>query len=171
MSYTGQPLKRFEDPRLVTGRGSFVDDIHLPGMLYAAVLRSPHAHTRILAIDVSAARHLSGVVTVLTGEDTAGALGMRVRIVADLGTYFLLSTPWVPFLASHRIAGPYRTPEMRIEVLGVFTNKPPTGAYRGAGGPEAAFCRESVCLRRACGGRRGGPGERRCRHHALRGRA
>jgi carbon-monoxide dehydrogenase large subunit len=376
MSYTGQPLKRFEDPRLVTGRGSFVDDIHLPGMLYAAVLRSPHAHARIRAIDVSAARHLPGVITVLTGADTAGVLkdvptramagdwsvdemkpveqpvlaqgkvcyvgqpvaivvaqdrylardaserlrvdyealpplldpiaamqenaipihqavgtnvgvrvsheggdlaaafaqadrviqqryhvqrlapvpletrgvtahyqpeedlltvwnssqaphrvrrylapllqrpesrmrviaadvgggfgekgcmfpedvavpylslilgrpvkwvadrqenmltfhgrghtvdveaavkrdgailGMRVRIVADLGAYFLLSTPWVPFLASHRIAGPYRTPAMRVEVLGVFTNKPPTGAYRGAGGPEAAFCME-----------------------------
>src|SRR5918999_4580406 len=74
MSYTGQPLKRFEDPRLVTGRGSFVDDIHLPDMLYAAVLRSPHAHARIRAIDVSAARHLPGVVTVLTGADTAGVL-------------------------------------------------------------------------------------------------
>ena len=45
MSYTGQPLKRFEDPRLVTGGGAFVDDIHLPGMLCAAVLRSPHAWT------------------------------------------------------------------------------------------------------------------------------
>ncbi|MGH8064764.1 MAG: xanthine dehydrogenase family protein molybdopterin-binding subunit [Candidatus Entotheonellia bacterium] len=376
MSYTGQPLKRFEDPRLVTGRGAFVDDIHLPDMLYAAVLRSPHAHARIRAIDVSAARHLPGVATVLTGEDTEGVLkdvptramagdwlvdemkpveqpvlakrkvcyvgqpvaivvaqdrylardalerlqvdyqvlpplldpmaamqedaipihqavgtnlglrvsheggdlaaaftqadriirqryhvqrlapvpletrgvaahyqpeqdlltvwnssqaphrvrrylapllkrlesrvrviaadvgggfgekgcmfpedvavpylslilgrpvkwvadrqenmltfhgrghtvdveaavkydgsilGMGVRIVADLGAYFLLSTPWVPFLASHRIAGPYRTPAMRVEVLGVFTNKPPTGAYRGAGGPEAAFCME-----------------------------
>ncbi|MBI3325381.1 MAG: molybdopterin-dependent oxidoreductase, partial [Nitrospinae bacterium] len=66
----------------------------------------------------------------------------RVRIVADLGAYFLLSTPAVPFLASHRIAGPYRTPAMRVEVLGVLTNKSPTGAYRGAGGPEAAFCME-----------------------------
>jgi aerobic carbon-monoxide dehydrogenase large subunit len=376
MSYTGQPLKRFEDPKLVTGGGSFVDDVRLPGMLYAAVLRSPHAHARLRSIDVSAARDLPGVVTVLTGEDTAGVLqdvptramggdwsvdemkpveqpvlargkvcyvgqpvaiavardrylardaveriqvdyeplpplldlsaalqedatpihqklgtnlglrlcheggdvaaafaeadrviqqryhvqrlapvpletrgvaayyqpaedlltvwnstqaphrvrrhlalllkrpenrmrviavdvgggfgekgcmfpedvvvpylalilgqpvkwaadrqenmltfhgrghtveveaavkrdgsilGMRVRIIADLGAYFLLSTPSVPFLASHRIAGPYKTPAMRVEVLGVFTNKPPTGAYRGAGGPEAAFCME-----------------------------
>jgi aerobic carbon-monoxide dehydrogenase large subunit len=376
MSYAGQPLKRFEDPKLVTGRGSYVDDVQLPGMLYAAVLRSPHAHARIRSIDASAARHQPGVVTVLTGADTAGVLndvptrgmvgdwsvdemkpveqpvlargkvcyvgqpvailvaqdryqardalegiqvdyepltplldplvalagdaipihqevgtnlglrvfheggdvvaafaqadcviqqryhvqrlapvpletrgvaahyqadegfltvwnstqaphrvrrylalllkqpesrmrviaadvgggfgekgcmfpedvavpylslilgqpvkwvadrqenmltfhgrghtvdveaavkrdgsilGMRVRIVADLGAYFLLSTPAVPFLASHRIAGPYRTPAMSVEVRGVFTNKPPTGAYRGAGGPEAAFCTE-----------------------------
>jgi aerobic carbon-monoxide dehydrogenase large subunit len=376
MPYTGQPLKRFEDPRLLTGRGSFVDDIQLPDMLYAAALRSPHAHARIRSIDVSAARSLPGVVAVLTGADIAGVLGdvptramvggweidelkpveqpvlargkvcyvgqpvalavareryvardavalievdyepltpvldpfaamqadatlihaeigtnvglricheggdlgaafaqadrvvqqryhvprlapapletrgvvayyqpredfltvwnstqgphrvrrhlaqllhrpedrmrviapdvgggfgekgcmfpeevsipylslllrrpvkwvedrqenmlafhgrghtvdveaagkndgsilgIRVRIVADLGAYFLLSTSAVPFLASHRIAGPYKTPAMRVEVLGVLTNKPPTGAYRGAGGPEAAFCME-----------------------------
>jgi carbon-monoxide dehydrogenase large subunit len=376
MRYTGQPLKRFEDPQLVTGQGAFVDDIQLPDMLYAVVLRSPHAHARLRSIDVSVARRLPGVVAVLTGADTAGVLkdvptramvggwevaemqpveqpvlardqvcyvgqpvaivvaqdrylardavdgirvdytplppvldplaamqadatpiyeelgtnvglrvlheggdleaafaradrvieeryhvqrlapapletrgvvahyqpqedlltvwnstqaphrvrrylaeilqrpesgvrviapdvgggfgekgcmfpedlavpylalllrrpvkwveerrenmlafhgrghtvdvsaavqrdgtilGMRVRIVADLGAYFLLSTPAVPFLASHRIAGPYKTPAMRVEVLGVLTNKPPTGAYRGAGGPEAAFCLE-----------------------------
>ncbi|MEE9150144.1 MAG: xanthine dehydrogenase family protein molybdopterin-binding subunit [Candidatus Tectomicrobia bacterium] len=69
-------------------------------------------------------------------------LGIRVRIVADLGAYFLLSTPTVPISTSHRLTGPYTTPAMRIEVHGVITNKPPTGAYRGAGGPEAAFCME-----------------------------
>jgi aerobic carbon-monoxide dehydrogenase large subunit len=376
MSYAGQPLKRFEDPKLVTGRGSYVDDVQLPGMLYAAVLRSPHAHARIRSIDASAARHQPGVVTVLTGADTGGVLndvptramagdlsvdemklveqpvlargkvcyvgqpvaivvardryqardalegilvdyeplipvldpmvamredatpihpevgtniglrvcheggdvaaafaqadrviqqryhvqrlapvpletrgvaahyqadddlltvwnstqaphrvrrylapllkrpesrmrviaadvgggfgekgcmfpedvvvpylalilgqpvkwvadrqenmltfhgrghtvdveaavnrdgsilGLRVRIVADLGAYCLMSTALVPFLTSHRIAGPYKTPAISVEVRGVFTNKPPTGAYRGAGGPEAAFCTE-----------------------------
>jgi aerobic carbon-monoxide dehydrogenase large subunit len=376
MSYAGQPLKRFEDPKLVTGRGSYVDDVQLPGMLYAAVLRSPHAHARIRSIDASAARHQPGVVTVLTGADTTGVLndvptramardlsvdemklveqpvlargkvcyvgqpvaiveardryqardalegilvdyeplipvldpmvamredatpihpevgtniglrvcheggdvaaafaqadrviqkryhvqrlapvpletrgvaahyqadndlltvwnstqaphrvrrylapllkrpesrmrviaadvgggfgekgcmfpedvvvpylalilgqpvkwvadrqenmltfhgrghtvdveaavnrdgsilGLRVRIVADLGAYCLMSTALVPFLTSHRIAGPYKTPAISVEVRGVFTNKPPTGAYRGAGGPEAAFCTE-----------------------------
>ncbi len=69
-------------------------------------------------------------------------LGIRVHIVADLGAYFLLSTPTVPVSTSHRLTGPYTTPAMRIEVHGVVTNKPPTGAYRGAGGPEAAFCME-----------------------------
>src|SRR5499426_1276524 len=376
MPYTGQPLKRFEDPKLVTGQGSFVDDIQLPDMLHAAIVRSSHAHARIRAIDVTVVRRMVGVVAVLTGADIAGVLGdvptrtmsggwevdemhpveqpvlardkvcyvgqpvaivvaqnrylakdavaliqvdyeplppvldplvalqadatpihatlgsnmglrvaheggdlaaafaradrviqqryhvqrlapvpletrgvtahyqadedlltvwnstqaphrvrqhlaqllkrpesrmrviaadvgggfgekgclfpediaipylatllgrpvkwvaerqenmltfharghtvdveaavqrdgtilgMRVRIVADLGAYFLLSTPAVPFLAGHRVAGPYRTSAMRVEVLGVLTNKPPTGAYRGAGGPEAAFCME-----------------------------
>ena len=75
-------------------------------------------------------------------EKDGTILGIEVRIVADLGAYFLMSTPTIPLLAGHRIAGPYRTPTMRVEVLGVFTNKPPTGAYRGAGGPESAYCME-----------------------------
>ncbi|MCI0810855.1 MAG: xanthine dehydrogenase family protein molybdopterin-binding subunit, partial [Chloroflexi bacterium] len=69
-------------------------------------------------------------------------LGIKVRIVADLGAYCFLSTPTVPVLTTHRLTGPYRTPAMTVEVQGVVTNKPPTGAYRGAGGPEAAFCME-----------------------------
>jgi aerobic carbon-monoxide dehydrogenase large subunit len=378
MSYTGQPLKRLEDPRLVTGNGSFVDDLRLPDMLYARVLRSPHAHARLRSIESAAARRLPGVVAVLTGGDIAGVLpdlpsramagewqvdevhapehpalaqdkvcyvgqpvavvvareryvardavdlmqvdyeplrpildpleamradsapihvhlgtnialrishdrqghaldaafaradrivrqryevqrlapvpletrglvahyqpqedlltvwastqgphrvcrqlayllkrpesrvrviapdvgggfgekggafpedvaivylavtlgqpikwvadrqenmlgfhgrghsvaveaavqndgtllGIRLRIVADAGAYFGNSTPGPPYRASHRIIGPYKTPAARVEVLGVITNKPPTGAYRGAGGPESAFCME-----------------------------
>src|SRR5262245_47277997 len=378
MRYAGQPLKRLEDPRLLTGNGSFVDDIRLPDMLYACVLRSPYAHARLRGIDVEAARRLPGVVAVITGVDIAGALGdlptramegewqveamhapeqpvlardkvcyvgqpvavtvaadryvardavdliaveyeplpsildpleatqedsplihehlgtnialrirhdrqgadldaafaqadriirqryevqrlapvpletrgliahyqpqedlltiwastqgphrvrrqlarilnrpearvrviapdvgggfgekggvfpedvavaylavtlgqpikwvaerqenmlgfhgrgqlvdvgvgvqndgtllgIRLRIVADAGAYFGNSTPGPPYRASHRIIGPYKTPAARVEVLGVLTNKPPTGAYRGAGGPESAFCME-----------------------------
>ncbi len=378
MSYAGQPLKRREDPRLLSGNGSFVDDLHLPGLLHACVLRSPHAHAQLRTIDVAAAVRLPGVVTVLTsadigavlgdlptramegeweveamnapqhpvlardkvcfvgqpvavvvardryvardavdliqvnyeplppildpleaagteascihehlgtnvalrirhdrqGQDLDGAfaqadriirqryevqrlapvpletrgavahyqpeedlltvwastqgphrvrrqlarllnrpedrvrviapdvgggfgekggvfpedvaiaylalclrqpikwvadrqenmlgfhgrghvvdveaavqndgslLGIRLRIVADAGAYFGNSTPGPPYRASHRIIGPYKTPAARVEVLGVITNKPPTGAYRGAGGPESAFCME-----------------------------
>ncbi len=378
MNYAGQPLKRLEDPRLLTGNGSFVDDIRLPNMLYACILRSPHAHARIRSIEVAAARLLPGVVAVLTADDIAGGLrdlptramegewqveamhapeqpvlaqgkvcyvgqpvavvvardryvardavdlmqvdyealspildpleaarddsspihehlgtnialrirhdrqgqdldaafaqadriirqryevqrlapvpletrglvahyqsqedlltiwastqgphrvrrqlarllnrpesrvrviapdvgggfgekggvfpedvaiaylalslgqpikwvadrqenmlgfhgrghlvdveaavqsdgsllGLRLRIVADAGAYFGNSTPGPPYRASHRIIGPYQTPAARVDVLGVITNKPPTGAYRGAGGPESAFCME-----------------------------
>jgi hypothetical protein len=71
MSYSGQPLKRLEDPRLVTGNGSFVDGIRLPDILYAGVLRSPYAHARIRSIDVAAAGLLPGVVAVLTGGGPA----------------------------------------------------------------------------------------------------
>ncbi|MFO7274358.1 MAG: aerobic carbon-monoxide dehydrogenase large subunit [Bacillota bacterium] len=72
--YFGQPVQRNEDPRLLTGRGTYVDDIHLPGMLHAAVLRSPHAHARILRIDTRRARELPGVHAVWTNEDL-GPLG------------------------------------------------------------------------------------------------
>ena len=88
-------------------------------------------HARGHWVDVEAAVAQDGIL-----------LGMKVSILADLGAYFLVTTPSVPFLAAHRIAGPYKTPAMRVQVRGVITNKPPTGPYRGAGGPEAAFCME-----------------------------
>jgi len=69
--YVGQSVRRVGDRRLVTGTGTFVDDIHLPGMLSAVMLRSPYAHARILSIDPSSARAMPGVVAVLTGEDLA----------------------------------------------------------------------------------------------------
>src|SRR2546429_3223278 len=225
--YVGRPLKRFEDPRLVTGQGSFVDDLRLPGILHAVVLRSPHAHARILSLDAAPARALPGVAAVLTASDIAGAvrdipprptreleglqvpehpvlardkvcyvgqpvavvvaqdrylamrlaqpikwieerwenmlayhgrgysaeveaaarrdgtiLGMRFRIIADVGAYFLNSSPGPPVNAAHRVAGPYAIHTMDVECLGVLTNKPPTGPYRGAGGPEGAFFME-----------------------------
>ena len=68
-SYIGQAMKRFEDAPLVTGSGVFLDDITLPNMLHAAVLRSDHAHARIKSVDVAAARNLPGVVAVLTAGE------------------------------------------------------------------------------------------------------
>ena len=52
-TYAGTSMRRFEDPRLVQGKGSYVDDMLPTGVLYAAFLRSPHAHARILSIDLS----------------------------------------------------------------------------------------------------------------------
>src|SRR5260370_700525 len=63
----GQGVPRFEDPRLVRGEGRYVGDIALPGMAFGHVLRSPHAHARIRAIDVSRAKGAPGVLAVLTG--------------------------------------------------------------------------------------------------------
>src|ERR1700752_2009182 len=65
----GQAVPRFEDPRLVRGGGRYVDDIVLPGMAFGYVLRSPHAHARIRAIDAEKARAAPGVLAVLTGAD------------------------------------------------------------------------------------------------------
>jgi carbon-monoxide dehydrogenase large subunit len=68
-SYMGGTVRRREDPRLITGSATYVDDIELPGMLHLAVLRSPFAHARILSIDSSAAKELPGVVAVVRGEE------------------------------------------------------------------------------------------------------
>ena len=65
----GQPVRRREDKRFVTGAGCFTDDINLPGQVYGHILRSPHAHARIRAIDTSAARAAPGVLGVYTIDD------------------------------------------------------------------------------------------------------
>ena len=65
----GERTKRNEDPRLLTGRALFVDDVDLPDMLHVAFVRSPHAHARILGIDASQARQREGVVAIYTAED------------------------------------------------------------------------------------------------------
>ncbi len=65
----GKPLRRNEDPRLLTGQALFTDDVHLAGMVQAAFLRSPYAHARIKRIDVSRARARAGVVAVFTADD------------------------------------------------------------------------------------------------------
>jgi carbon-monoxide dehydrogenase large subunit len=67
--YVGQPLRRPEDARLLTGKGRYVDDIALPGMLHAAFLRCPHAHARIGAIATAAASEMPGVVRIVAGAD------------------------------------------------------------------------------------------------------
>ncbi|GAA5513999.1 carbon monoxide dehydrogenase large chain [Deinococcus carri] len=71
--YMGQALKRKEDPRFITGTGQYTDDFVLPGMLHAAMVRSPYAHARITNIDRSSVEGLPGVVAVLTGEDVEAA--------------------------------------------------------------------------------------------------
>ena len=64
----GESIKRKEDGRFLVGRGNYLDDVSLPGMLHMAILRSPHAHARIRSIDAAAASVVPGVVAVVTGE-------------------------------------------------------------------------------------------------------
>jgi carbon-monoxide dehydrogenase large subunit len=73
--FVGQRVKRREDPRLITGSAVYVDDIRVPEMRSAVLLRSPHAHAIIKSIDLSAARKAPGVVCVLTGADVKGRIG------------------------------------------------------------------------------------------------
>lgn len=104
MYYIGQPVKRFEDAPLVTGQGRFLDDVTLPDMLHAAVLRSPYAHARIRSLDVSAARDLPGVVAVLTAEDTAGILeDIPSRPMAGERIVEHMNPPTHPVLAKDKV--------------------------------------------------------------------
>ncbi|MCI0870074.1 MAG: xanthine dehydrogenase family protein molybdopterin-binding subunit, partial [Chloroflexi bacterium] len=75
-SLFGSSIKRREDPRLIIGRGTFVDDVKLAGMLRMAFVRSPYAHANIKSIDTSQAKALDGVVAVYTGEELADKLGL-----------------------------------------------------------------------------------------------
>src|SRR6266700_3557879 len=80
----GSPIKRREDPRLITGQATYVDDIKIPGMLYMAVLRSPYGHARITSINTDAARQYPGVKAVYTAVDMKGAVG-NVVVAVPLG--------------------------------------------------------------------------------------
>src|SRR5215469_1619781 len=71
-SAIGARVVRREDRRFLTGRGRFADDVDLPGTARAYIVRSPHAHARIAALDATAARAGEGVLAVLTGADVAG---------------------------------------------------------------------------------------------------
>src|SRR5581483_2529406 len=68
----GKPLRRFEDRRLLTGQGQYVEDVRIGEVLSVAVYRSPYPHARLLRIDVSSARGAPGVVDVVTGADVRG---------------------------------------------------------------------------------------------------
>jgi aerobic carbon-monoxide dehydrogenase large subunit len=80
----GTPIKRREDPRLITGQATYVDDIKLYGMLHMAVLRSPYGHAHIKSINTDAARNHPGVVAVYTAEDLKGAVG-NIAVAVPLG--------------------------------------------------------------------------------------
>jgi len=71
----GARIKRREDPRLITGTATYVDDLQMPGLLHVVLVRSPHAHAKITAIEIERARAAPGVVAVWTGEDVRARCG------------------------------------------------------------------------------------------------
>ncbi|RPH82231.1 MAG: xanthine dehydrogenase family protein molybdopterin-binding subunit, partial [Candidatus Rokuibacteriota bacterium] len=82
----GQSHPRLGGEPLVTGAGHFVDDVRVPGMLHAVVLRSPHAHARLVSIDAKRAREVPGVHAVLTAADVPAAAIIPNRVPAPAGT-------------------------------------------------------------------------------------
>ena len=97
--HVGASVKRTEDPRLLTGRGTYVDDRQVQGMLHVAFCRSDQAHARIVSIDTSAARARAGVAAVLTAEDIADAAA-ALHAVSRMAGYY--ATPILP-LASAKV--------------------------------------------------------------------
>src|SRR5271155_1054653 len=97
----GKRIRRREDPRLITGTATYVDDIQMPGMQHACIVRSPHGAAKIKSIDIRAALELPGVAAVFTGKDTekvgpvpcgASLPGLRVphhHILATERVYFV----------------------------------------------------------------------------------
>ncbi|HJZ13049.1 MAG TPA: aldehyde oxidase, partial [Acidobacteriota bacterium] len=75
-SIIGKPVPMVDGTAKVTGKGIYTDDLKLPGMLYGAILRSPHPHARILRLDVSAAEKLTGVIAIITGKDVEEKYGI-----------------------------------------------------------------------------------------------
>jgi carbon-monoxide dehydrogenase large subunit len=92
--YAGSRVPRVEDPRLLSGRGTFVDDIQLPRMLHCCFVRSPYARARIVRIDVSEAAALPGVHAVFVGADL-NPLSVLPQ-PEPTSPYFLVDVPWEP---------------------------------------------------------------------------
>jgi len=97
--YLGARVKRVEDPRLLTGRGRFLDDFTLPGLVHAAFVRSAFAHASLRGVEVEAARRAPGVVAVLTGRDLDGEVA---PLAPRLDAPGFAATSW-PALAVSRV--------------------------------------------------------------------
>ena len=97
-AWIGRPMRRVEDPHLLTGRGNYLDDHAFPGAQHAAIVRSPHAHARILSYDVTEALAMSGVVGVVTGEDVAARTKPFGVGVTTPVRYFCAATDKVRFV-------------------------------------------------------------------------
>jgi len=97
----GASMKRVEDPRLLRGKGRYVDDFTAKGMVEIAALRSPVAHANILSIDTTAAEQLPGVFAVLTGEDAERLTNPLFRSVPDPIVQYCLAVGKVRYVGEY----------------------------------------------------------------------
>lgn len=104
MKYIGKSVKRVEDKRFITGKGRYTDDIVLPNMTHAYLLRSPYAHAKILSVDTSAAEAMDGVVAVFTGKDTdaAGIAGVPTGWQVNFKNGDTMKEPPHPLIVSDK---------------------------------------------------------------------
>jgi len=104
MTYIGSSVKRVEDKRFITGQGRYTDDIVLPQMTYACMVRSPHAHAEIVSVDIAHAEKMDGVVKIFTGKDTdaAGIGGVPCGWQVDFKNGDTMKEPPHPLLVSDK---------------------------------------------------------------------
>jgi carbon-monoxide dehydrogenase large subunit len=100
MTYIGQPVKRVEDKRFITGTGRYTDDIQLPGMTYAHIVRSPYAHAKVVNVDSAAAATSAGVVAIFTGEHVKHIRGVPVGWVVNFKNGDAMKEPAHPLLVA-----------------------------------------------------------------------
>jgi 2-furoyl-CoA dehydrogenase large subunit len=152
--WVGQPIKRAEDPRLLTGRGAFVADLPLKEPYAAAILRSPHAHARIRSIDASAACRSPGVAGVVTGSDALKytqpfAVGVEAPV-----KYYCVATDKVRFVGEPVavvVARDRYIAEDALELIQVdYEPLPAVVDPEAALAPDAPVLHESVGSNEAC---------------------
>ncbi len=100
--FIGKSVKRVEDKRFITGKGRYTDDINLPGMTHAYILRSPYAHARIKSIDTSAAAAMQGVVTIMTGDEV-GHYGVPCGWQVNFKNGDIMKEPPHPLLVKDKV--------------------------------------------------------------------
>ena len=120
----GSSVKRVEDPRFITGKGRYLDDIDLTGMTHMAILRSPYAHANIRSVDTSAAKTMPGVVAVIVGADIpwnplpmAWPAGGSSGIVNNVNMPRILATDSVKWTGEGVAAVVAETPEQAVDAL------------------------------------------------------
>src|SRR5919107_6066428 len=120
----GAPVKRVEDPRFITGKGRYLDDIKLTGMAHLAILRSPYAHANIRSIETSKAKGMPGVVAVIVGADIpynplpmAWPAGGSSGIQNNVSTPRVLATDSVKWTGEGVAAVVAETPEQAVDAL------------------------------------------------------
>ena len=121
----GASLKRKEDRRLLTGAGRYVDDLRMAGMVHLAVVRSPHAHARVLRIDAAAALELTGVLAVLSVRDAPELAASVPPLIREPG--------WPAYV--HPVMAGDRVRHVGEAVAVVVADDP----YRAADGAEAVI--------------------------------
>jgi carbon-monoxide dehydrogenase large subunit len=120
----GAPVKRVEDPRFITGKGRYLDDIKLQSMAHLAILRSPYAHANIRSVDVSAARAMPGVLAAFVGADIpynplpmAWPAGGSAGLQNNVNTPRILATDSVKWTGEGVAAVVAETPEQATDAL------------------------------------------------------